>query len=364
MREWGWTELLKTKKYLLPEVVRQFYFFVVDKKYDDKGVAIGPNDFLELPTKLFNKDFVVSVEMLDAMIGVNLSEGQRALPKMSEIEKNEFLKVIFKKDDIEKFPLELVKISNLDVPERILHYVVAQSLLARKRASEITDLDIFCMARIMKKEPFNLSAFIILKMQEACVRVRGEKPFYCPFGKLITVLCESLFEEGQLRNMEKLEDRTGDALQENIKLMRFDFEGLRRISPGFEELDDSIALALRGGGGLKRRKGVRPLFKGVPGVKFSTFRADEQREEVNEEEEEEEEVERVQEPNVGGSGVTNEMIMNTMVQRFDRIDAWREEVDIWRGIVYSRLQSMEDLHYGRRFDGSGPSNRGDDSMDP
>lgn len=216
LREWGWIDMVKKKKYVMPEIVKQFYFFGEDKMYDDKGVALGPRDILELPTKLFNQNFVVSVDMMNATIGVNVSEGQRALPKLNEVEKNEYLKIVFEKENIEKFPLELVKVSNFDVPERILHYVIAQSLFARRRASEITDLDIFCMARIMKREPFNLGAFVILKKQEACVRVRGEKPFYCPFGKLITVICENLFGVDKLKNVAKVEDKSGDALCKKI----------------------------------------------------------------------------------------------------------------------------------------------------
>lgn len=64
------------------------------------------------------------------------------------------------------------------------------------------------------------------------------------------------------------------------------------------------------------------------------------------------------------------MLMNTMMEGFARmnawlesVDTWRGDLDIWRGNVDARLKSMEDFHYGRRIDETGPSG-GDDTMEP
>lgn len=240
----------------MPDVVRQFYFFGEDKEYDSQGNVLGQRSSLDLPTKLFNERFIVTVDMINDFCGIMERDGNRALPKLNSAERLECLKIVFKKEGVVEFPLELVKVSNLDVPERLLHYIIAQFLFARKRSSEITDLDLFCMAKIMKREPFNFGAFFIGKMLEACVRIRGEKGFHCPFGKIITLICEKKFGENQLTNVAKVEDVQKGSFEDNIKLMCFDKVHGSLVSPGFAELDNALREALRGGGvGVKRKKG-------------------------------------------------------------------------------------------------------------
>lgn len=364
LREWGWTDYLRIKKYTMPEIIKHFYFFGQDKNYDDKGAVVCQWDASILPTKLFNEKIIITAQMVNEIIGVNVTDGPELFPKMNAEERMKFAKIVFKKEHLDTFPRELIRVSNLDVPERILHYIVANSFFGRSRASEVTDLDLFCMSKIMKEEPLNLGAFMVAKMGEACVRVRGDKPFHCPYGKLITLLCEQIFGESRLRGMERVEAAEGDGLRDTVNLMSFEFRGVRRISPGFENLDQAIADILSGNVQPKRKRGQKKYrMKGLPIEGLIFGQPSGQKLEVSSEEVEEEGAEPVREQNVGG-GVTNEMIMNTLVQGFARIDAWREEVDVWRGIVDSRLQSMEEFHYGRRFDGFGPSKGGDDSMEP
>lgn len=76
---------------------------------------------------------MVSVDLVNEVVGVNVTDGPRIMPKMNELEKLECLKIVLKNEHLTEFPLELVKVSNLDVPERILHYVIAQSFFCKKK---------------------------------------------------------------------------------------------------------------------------------------------------------------------------------------------------------------------------------------
>lgn len=262
---WGWSNLMLLKKSIMPEVVRHFYFFGEDKNYDSKGEVVGQRDFLELPTKLFNEHFIVTVDMINDCCEIMVRDGDSALPKMNHAQKLDCVKTVFKKEGLVDFPFHLVKVSNLDAPERLLHYVIAQFVFARKRASEITDLDLFCMARIMRREPFNLGAFVLGKMFGACVLLRAEKGFNCPFGKIITLICEMKFGEARLANMVKVEEIQKGSFEDNIKLMDLDKVNGVLVSPGYLELDNALREAFRGGGVLKRKKGQRSM-KNLPGV--------------------------------------------------------------------------------------------------
>lgn len=255
LEEWGWTEFLQSKKYVMPNVVKHFYFFGEDKVYDNKGGVVGQREFLELPTKLFNRKFTVSVDMVNEIMGIRRFDGPSALPKMTEAFKQECLKIVFKKEHLQVIPAEFVKVSYLDIPERILHYMIGKCFFARNRATEITDLDLFCMSRIMKNEPFNFGAFVIAKMHEACVRVRGDRPYHCQFGKIITLLCERIFGVERLRDVEKIEDNK-DSLEDAIRLMRFKYRGGVQVSLGYLDLENSIANFLRGQG---EASGSRPV---------------------------------------------------------------------------------------------------------
>lgn len=248
LEEWGWTNFLQTKKYVMPSIVKHFYFFGEDKVYDIKGAVVGHREMLELPTKIFNERFTVSVDMVNEIVGVRRTEGPSAMPKMTEGVKLEYIKTVFKKEHLSAIPADYMKVSYLDIPERILHYVIGQCFFARKRASEITDLDLFCMTRIMKNEPFNFGAFVIAKMHDACVRVRGDRPYHCQFGKIITLLCERIFGVERLRNIRKVEDSNKDSLEDTVKLMKFRYRGGVLVSPGYEGLENSIANSLRGQG--------------------------------------------------------------------------------------------------------------------
>lgn len=254
LEEWGWTDYLITKKYVMPEVIRHFYFFGEDKIYDDEGVVVGHWDVPKLPTKLFNEKIVISADLVNEVVGVKVADGPSNMPKMNNREKWKYLKTVFKRKHFTDFCFNYVKASNLDVPERILHYVLAQSCFGRKRTLEVTDFDLYCMSRIMKKEPFNFGAFVILKMQEACEKIRGRNLYHCPFGKLITILCEHIIGVDRLGGIGRIEDDHSHMLRENINFMGFEWKGTRWVNPGYEELDQSIAHDLEGQKGERKRK--------------------------------------------------------------------------------------------------------------
>lgn len=308
---------------------------------------LGQRNSLELPTKLFNERFTVTVDMINDFCGIMERDGNRALPKLNSAERLECVKIVFKKEGVVEFPLDLVKVSNLDVPERLLHYVIAQFVFARKRASEITDLDLFCMAKIMRREPFNFGAFVIGKMLEACVRIRGEKGFHCPFGKIITLICERQFGESRLANMAKVEEIQRGSLEDNIKLMNFVKVNGSLVSLGFRELYNALREAFRGGGvGMKRKKGQRSI-KNLSGVHYgSSSRIAYEEENEEEENDEEEDEEGANEEEAHDSGLsTNERItlmMEQIMVREARERKWREEDVAWRQGIDLRMDAFEE----------------------
>lgn len=193
LKRWGWWNLLSLDNEIMSEGVRLFYFFGDEHERNDRGQKLVTKCKGQFITKVYGQEVVVNGDLINDFLGITERRGPKTIPSRFHSTPGALTaaREIFKNQNLEAF---VSKPKNLDIHARILHLMFTHTLNPRQgNHAVITKEDAFLMSHVMNGFPPNLGEFIAQKMVkrvEICRELDDNKGGGLPFWKLVSSLIE------------------------------------------------------------------------------------------------------------------------------------------------------------------------------